>query len=430
MIAFNFRLLSYLLLVCLILRAAQAEGGSPVLQAVEKVLPAAPGDAISADDELQNMSSAQLQELEQDTLKKVKESDEQLKVLRSETLILKKEQKVITSEADKLQGAREWETNEKSKRDKELSEVKKDVEKRRQKVDELNAHVKTLKKQIEQRRVDLRNITAQKENAARRYNSPSFGDVIDIKAKHWSTTSQKVFHKTRDSISPALNSISSASALIRRRVQPWPILDLAASLLLYGFFIGGAYAARRAYLRVRGHLTVARLLFLGDTFCACFWALMLLCYCFLWTDPLITVQSRSPRVFFIFQLAALIAYTNFVFLRVLLLASKLSLSALGETLAVVVVGHHYYERVWKPAVLDEPIHGTLFYYFCYAWLFLAFAYNRIHEFAPLKQLRGPKLPPLMAIRVIFARFFSKGVPDGDLETRPFVDMEDAGDHES
>lgn len=416
-------LLVFLAFALLLISCANGEAEVNALDSVVNAIP-------ESDDELQNMSSAKLQELEEETLRKVKESDEHLHRLRSETDVLKNQQKDISAQTESLLGARNWEVSEKRKRDEELSVARSEVEKRQKKVEEMTTHVKEMKKRIDELRIYLRNLTAQSESAKRQFNAPSIQQVLDARSRHWSRTKQNLYHKTVDSFQPAFHTLSRGKAAYRRRVSSWPLLDLFASLLLYGFFIAGAFAARKAYLRVRGHFTIARLLFLGDTFCAAFWALMLVCYCFLWTDPLIAVQARSPRLFFVFQLTALIGYTNFVLLRVVLLASKLSLSALGETLAVVVVGHHYYERVWKPAILDQPIHGTFFYYFCYAWLFLAFAYNRLHEFAPLKQLRGPKLPPLMAIRVVFARFFSKGVPDGDLETRPFVDMEDTGDHES
>lgn len=381
---------------------------------------------LANDEDLQNMSSAQLADLEKRALAEVDESKKQLEELRSQTSVLKREQKDITSQAEKLQGARDWEADEKRKREKELDEVKKGVELRQHKLAEMTAHVRGLKKQIDELRIHLSNLTAQKESVSKRYRSPSIADVFDAQSEQWSKTSQNVYRKTRDSLGPALNTFSHI-AQVRRRVKSWPAFDVLASLLMYGFFVGAIVAAHKVYQRVRGHLTVPRLLFLGDTICACFWALMLLCYCFLWTDPLVTMQTRSPRLFFIYQLCALIAYTNFVFLRVLLLASRLSLSALGETLAVVVVGHHYYVRVWQPAVLDQPIHGTFFYYFCYAWLFLAFAYNRINEFAPLKQLRGEKLPPLVQLRVIFTRFFGEKVPDGDLESSPLIDDDE---HES
>lgn len=155
---------------------------------------------------------------------------------------------------------------------------------------------------------------------------------------------------------------------------------------------------------------------------------MLLCFLILFDDPLYVMKQRSPTPFFVFQLIACFSYVNFVLLRVLVLASKMTLGALGETLAVVVVGHHYYVRVWQPAILDLPFRGTFFYYFCYAWLFSAFAYNRIQEFAPLKQLRGPKLPPLMWLRVLFARFTTSSVPDGDIENSAY-DSEDDESHE-
>lgn len=382
----------------------------------------------SADD-LQKMSSAQLTALEAETKSKVAETNTKLKELRAQTATLKLESDSISEDANKAQGAKDWETEEKHKREEELKQVKLDVESKQRNMEKLQDHVNSLKSRIDELKVSLQNLTHLKESVSKRNDAPSLLDVMDVKSESWYPLTRNVYKKTRDGVLPTLSSVSGATEAYRKRVSSSPILDLLASILLYGFFIGGIFASHRVYMRVRGQFTVARLLFLGDLFFATFWTLMLVCYCFLWTDPLVAIQSRSPNLFFFFQLGALIIYVNFVLLRVLLLASTLSLSALGETLAVVVVGHHYYIRVFSPTIMDQAIHGTLFYYVCYAWLFGAFCSARASEFAPLKQLRGPKLPPIAAARIFFARIFSNRAPDGDLESRPFIEgAEDGHEH--
>ena len=117
-------------------------------------------------------------------------------------------------------------------------------------------------------------------------------------------------------------------------------------------------------------------------------------------------------------------------LRILVLASKMTLGALGELLAVIIVGHHFYVRVWQPAMTDNQFQGTFFYYFCYAWLFTVFAYNRIQEFAPLKQLRGPSLPPNVWFNILKTRFMSSDIPDGDIETSSAFDEDSEATHDA
>lgn len=387
--------------------------------------------AAEVKDDLQNMSSAELATLEETTLGKVKASEVDLSSLRSEIAVLKRRQMTISEEQDRTQGALQWEENEKKKRDAQLSEAKSELGKKHKDITTMAERVKELKAQIATLQDHLSNLTRLNDKSLQRAKKPSLGEVLDARADRWNEISRNVYKKTKTYVSNGVSGAAAFSEAYRDKVASSPTLDLLATLLIYGFFVLGAFAVQKIYTKVRGQLTIERLLFMGDAFCAGFWAVMLICFCFLWMDPLVAVQKRSPTIFFFFQLSALICYVNFVLLRVLLLASKLSLSALGETLSVVVVGHHYYVRVWQPAMLDQPIHGTFFYYFCYCWLFVAFAYNRVNEFAPLKQLRGEKLPPLTALRVLFKRFTTKGVPDGDLESRPFVDIgSDDDDHQS
>ena len=131
---------------------------------------------------------------------------------------------------------------------------------------------------------------------------------------------------------------------------------------------------------------------------------MLACFAILWTDPLHVLQHRTPVVFFVFQLSAFACYAFYVFLRVVVLAVKMTPGSLGELLSVIVAGHHYYVRVWQPSITDSYFQGTLFYYFCYAWLFAAFAYNRVQEFTPVTKQRGVSIGLLTWLQALYVRF--------------------------
>ena len=381
----------------------------------------------SVDDELQSMTSAQLARLERDLQEQVEQHTRQLTNMRKDTEHLKEQQKIIDEEAEKLQGAKKWELEEKEKREKELEDAKEDVYMKQESIQKMSVQVSTLKDQIDTLENKLKQLNREKENTERRYHDPSLLDVLDSRSQNWGNVTRNVYNKTMTDVVPVLDEMRHTAQNVRRKVsQTSKFLELFASLLIYGFFIASVFITYRIYNKLRGRLTIPRLLFLGDAFCAAFWTVLLLCFAVLLDDPLYVMKQRSPTPFFVFQLVACFSYVNFVLLRVLVLASKMTLGALGETLAVVVVGHHYYVRVWQPAMLDKPFHGTMFYYFCYAWLFSAFAYNRIQEFAPLKQLRGPRLPPLMWLRVVFARFTARGVPDGDIENNSRDDSDDDG----
>lgn len=376
--------------------------------------------AASVDEQLQSMSSADLAALEKTLRSEVDQHDKELHDMKEETGRLKKQQKDLDEQSDKLAGAKNWEMNEKARKEKELDEAKDNVMAKQDSISKMSVEVAHLKEQIESLKSRLKQLNVEKDSSERRFQDPKLVDIIDSRSYRWSNVTRNVYEKTLNSIVPAISEMTETARSYRRRVSKTSkFLELLASLIIYSFIVGAAIVSYRIYTKIRGNLTISRLLFLGDSFCACFWAVMLVCFTILFDDPLYVMKERSPMFFFVCQLVACFSYVNFVLLRVLVLASKMTLGALGETLAVVIVGHHYYVRVWQPAILDKPFRGTFFYYLCYAWLFSAFAYNRIQELAPLKQLRGPKLPPYVWLNVLLARFTRTNVPDGDIESTPY-----------
>ncbi|KAI0562676.1 hypothetical protein FGB62_55g158 [Gracilaria domingensis] len=377
--------------------------------------------------DLQSLSSAQLSELEKKLGGEVSDRSKELEFIREDIKRLKDEQAAVDEEAEHLQGAKEWELKEKEKREKELEAAKNDVLAKQDSIARMSTQVASLKDHIQQFEARLQLLNQEKDSTEKRFQDPTLADVLESRSHNWGNVSRNLFNKTMTDVMPMFSDLSATARTYRRRVsRTSKFLELLTSLFIYAFMILAAVSIYRIYSKVRGKLTIARLLFLGDIFCACFWLVMLICFTILFDDPLYVMKHRFPIAFFLFQLVACFSYVNFVLLRVLVLASKMTLGALGETLGVVVVGHHYYVRVWQPAILDRPFRGTFFYYFCYCWMFGAFAYSRIQEFAPLKQLRGPKLPPLMWLRVLFARFTARGVPDGDIENTPYEDSDDEG----
>eukprot|EP00737_Agarophyton_chilense_P000629 gb/GEZJ01000698.1/.p2 GENE.gb/GEZJ01000698.1/~~gb/GEZJ01000698.1/.p2 ORF type:complete len:406 (-),score=65.20 gb/GEZJ01000698.1/:926-2143(-) len=377
--------------------------------------------------DLQSMSSAQLSDLEKKLGGEVADRTKELDTIREDIKNLKDQQAAIDEEAQHLQGAKEWELKEKEKREKELVAAKNDVLAKQDSIARMSTQVASLKDHIQQFETRLQLLNQEKDSTEKRFHDPTLADVLESRSHNWGNVSRNLLNKTMTDVVPIFSDISETARTYRRQVsRTSKPLEVLTSLFIYAFMILAAVSVYRIYSKVKGKLTIARLLFLGDVFCACFWLVMLICFIVLFDDPLYVMKHRFSTAFFLFQLVACFSYINFVLLRVLVLASKMTLGALGETLGVVVVGHHYYVRVWQPAILDRPFRGTFFYYFCYCWLFTAFAYSRIQEFAPLKQLRGPKLPPLMWLRVLFARFTARGVPDGDIENIPYEDSDDEG----
>jgi len=393
------------------------------------VAPAKANDAASED--LSAQSTEQLMQLQEDLKAKIAAADATVARHKATTAELRKKQADLTAEADNLLGAAEWEKSEYTARESELATAKADVLAKQAAMADMLAKVEALKGQIGSLQSTLGVLEKERSATEARYAAPSLADVLDHKAAQWGSVSRGVYNKTMTSIVPALEAGAAQASAVRERMNRASRGGaVAASVLIYGFALLSVLGCLRVWKRVRGNLTVARLLFVGDAFCAAFWAVVITVYIGLGADPLFVLHNRTPGLFFAFQLASLCAYVGYVLLRVVVLAAHLTLSALGELLSVIIVGHHFYIRIFMPAVTDAYVHGSAVYYVCYGWLFAAFAYSRAHEWAPLRQVRGEKLGALTSLSVAWRRFTRSSIPDWEVD--PSVQGADGelggGDH--
>jgi hypothetical protein len=334
--------------------------------------------------DLSSLPDNELRAMEASLKLEIKETDAALKSLHEDTRLLKEEKEAIDTEADRLVATRQWEDEEKSRRDKELEIAKVEVSLKHAAISKLTSRVAALRDQIGTLEQTLTELIRLKNETEQRYQDPTLADVLDSRSQEWSELTRNLYNKTMINIVPVFSKVSGVARKYRRRVSRTSrALELLVSLLVYGFVIFAGYIMHSIYSKVHVKLTVNSLLFIGDSFCACFWLVILFCFVIQFRDPLSVVQERSAGAFFALQLIAITVYVAFVFLRILVLASKMTVGALGETLAVVIVGQHYYVRVWQPAILDELPRGTIFYYLCYAALFSAFAQTRAGSLAAL-----------------------------------------------
>lgn len=363
------------------------------------------GQGESTDDQdLSTLSTEELTILETQLEKEVADSNKALASLKADTQKLREEQETLDMESTRLSDARDSEAQVKSDRDRELEIAKADVQNKQASIARMNARANKLKDQVVDLEEKLRELEADKEETEKRYNDPSLFDVLDSRSADWGRIPRNVYNKTRHQIVPALAGISNIATNYHQRVSRTSrVLEVFASALVYGFVCLSVFTSYKIYQKVRGNMTIDRILFLSDAYCALFWSLILVCYLFLLDDPLRRIQLRSPEMFFAFQLATITSYSFLILVRVVVLASELSMHALGEVLATVVVGQHYYIRIWLPAVLDEGFRGTWFFYFSYAALFWSFAVIRVENWVGTKELNAGESPIQKAVQMAWKR---------------------------
>ncbi|CAN8064559.1 unnamed protein product [Agarophyton chilense] len=295
--------------------------------------------------DLQSMSSAQLSDLEKKLGGEVADRTKELDTIREDIKNLKDQQAAIDEEAQHLQGAKEWELKEKEKREKELVAAKNDVLAKQDSIARMSTQVASLKDHIQQFETRLQLLNQEKDSTEKRFHDPTLADVLESRSHNWGNVSRNLLNKTMTDVVPIFSDISETARTYRRQVsRTSKPLEVLTSLFIYAFMILAAVSVYRIYSKVKGKLTIARLLFLGDVFCACFWLVMLICFIVLFDDPLYVMKHRFSTAFFLFQLVACFSYINFVLLRVLVLASKMTLGALGETLGVVVEPRNFAEH--------------------------------------------------------------------------------------
>lgn len=341
----------------------------------------------SEDVDISNLSEAELSVMEKLLKKEIADSEKALASLKLDTQKLRAEQAAIDHESSLLTKARDSDAQLKAERDRELEIAKTSLQNKQASIAQISARADKIKNKVEGLEETLRVLEFEKEETEERYNDPSIFDVLDSRSADWSPVNRNVYNKTRHHIMPAISEFSEIISKYHRRVSRTSrVLELMASALVYGFLCLSAFSSYKIYRKVRGKMTINHILFLGDAYCGLFWTLILICYLFLLEDPLQRIQQRSPEFFFAFQLVSISAFTLFIMVRVMVLASQMSLHSLGEVLATIVIGQHYYVCIWLPIVLDdERFRGSLFFYLSYALLFWSLASARA------EMMTGPKL---------------------------------------
>lgn len=338
------------------------------------------------DVDISNLSEADLSAMEKLLKKEIADSDKALTSLKLDTQKLREDQAAIDHESALLTKARDSDAQLKTERDRELEITKASLQNKQASIARMSARADKIKDQVEGLEETLKVLEFEKEETEKRYNDPSIFDVLDSRSADWSPVNRNVYNRTRHHIMPAISEFSEIVSKYHRRVSRTSrVLELLASALVCGFLCLSAFSSYNLYRKVRGKMTINHILFLGDAYCGLFWTLILVCHVFLLEDPLQRIQQRSPEFFFAFQLASISAFTLFIMVRVMVLASQMSLHSLGEVLATIVIGQHYYVCIWLPTVLDgERFRGSFFFYLSYALLFWSLASARA------EMMTGPK----------------------------------------
>lgn len=304
-------------------------------------------------------------------------ADRTIATLRRRADALAAERHAADAEARRLERGREWEVRQKERREEELRAAVADVRDKGERRAAVERHAEELRGEVARLTARLAEVEAENERTEAAYAHPSIYDVLDARTEELGPLPHAVFNRTVHALLPPLErELATALSLRGRLAHTTALTSITVSLTVYAFIVTAGSLAVDLIRRLRGQLSVGRLVLAGDLFFAGLWALLATWYAVLLRDPLPLMRERAEAVFILFQLAVLAAFAGVVLLR-LLVATDGRLGSAGEAFSVVVVGQHAYMKVWAPIWTEAELPSCVFlYYVTYACLFASFAYSR------------------------------------------------------
>uniref|UniRef100_A0A7S1EPK5 Uncharacterized protein n=1 Tax=Timspurckia oligopyrenoides TaxID=708627 RepID=A0A7S1EPK5_9RHOD len=323
------------------------------------------------------------------------------KKLLDDRTIIKEERRQVETEIEHMNGAKMWESGEKKKALDLLAHYKEQIRLRQEEMAHSVLHVQELSQEIAVLQSKLKLLNERKFLAQRKILEPSLEDLLDTKSRSWDPLSRSVYNKTKELVHD-YESVASSSDRSSRFVVA------LVFLLMYTLLVGCMYLAY--FMFVRARLSVSKLILLGDICFASFWILVTVLNLILSRDPLYVFSTRISHPFIFFQLTWLCSFVGYTILRVIHLAVSMSLSVLAEVVCVIVVGHHYYIHIWRPAMMDEEFGEYFVFYLCYCCLFIGFSVNKLQALLPLQSMGRSKLSLGDYLRIVLKRLTEPEAP--------------------
>jgi len=356
--------------------------------------------------QLETLNYEQLEKLLANLTDTTELERKRLPELQDELRTLMEERMKTDKETESMNGAKLWEQGEKNKVLTEEKEFKEKIMAEQERIAKTVIHIQELSREIAILQNKQEQLASKKSSLAKKYYEPKVEDMLEEASKHWSPVTRQVYERTK--------ALMGSYDQIKKMQHKVPkVIFLIIFMMMYGFVAAGIYGIFHLFARVRP--TVSKMILTGDALLAVFWFLMTILHVVLRVDPLYVMNVYAANAFTLFQVFVLTSYVFYALLRVYQLAAKLSIMMLGELLAVIVVGNHFYVRAFLPLLLNvaSKPSSNLKYYFCYFVLFVAFAANKLQTLSPLKPMGSGTLSYMQAWNIVFQRFMNPNVPVQD-----------------
>eukprot|EP00184_Porphyridium_aerugineum_P007527 CAMPEP_0184696848 /NCGR_PEP_ID=MMETSP0313-20130426/4014_1 /TAXON_ID=2792 /ORGANISM="Porphyridium aerugineum, Strain SAG 1380-2" /LENGTH=589 /DNA_ID=CAMNT_0027155563 /DNA_START=138 /DNA_END=1907 /DNA_ORIENTATION=- len=350
-------------------------------------------------DDIQSLSESEIHQLKLQMQAEEVLLERDIESLNKEIEDLKSTHSVL-DESDKTLLTTQGENSERRKViEAELMAAKRSMEENEEKMKAMVTQLERLGAEVASMEFELgnqENKTEKTRSLSMEAQEVSLKSWVKVTASQISGVKSAAMRSIMRLLIPSMDSVLDQVDMLQREMAhvPGPLIFIV-QLVMYSFFAFSVYYSFFAIRKLRSKflLNINKLIVVGDICSAVFWLLVLACYVMLgMVDPFQALASSSnTRLFLLFQLSWLWWYIAYVMLRVVNASKVMEMGAVGEVISVIIVGHHHYVESWAPLMTGTyNIHRhsklrRLFFYVCYAWLFCAYSFFRIHTMVNKKR---------------------------------------------
>lgn len=297
--------------------------------------------------------------VENDLRKQNSAVDKHITSLHGRTGKLRSKQHELEKKYKKVRAAKDWEVKQRDSQTKELDQAKAELETKRLQRRLLTEQGAKLRKDIHELDSKLKFLHQEERTLEEKYSHPSLAEVVMNEAGRIGPVSQQLANKTVQKIFPELRIGFKEAGLVQRRLAGFSgITSFFTALCVYVLGLSLLFLTYRFVRNIQRMLTLSRVLFTIDMTFVVMWGLIILCFGTIFQDPLQVMALNHVTLAVVVQILIMASLIGNVFMRCVLVSTKLRTLPSVELFWTVFVAQHYYQAVWVPFLLDKDMKSS------------------------------------------------------------------------
>ena len=293
----------------------------------------------------------------------------------------------LQKESKRLDSALNWELAKAQSKEQEIDLVKREMEAKKEQVAMLSTHATEQREAIQSMQEKLHLVVTEKESLEEKYLHPDLKELLERDAEYFGPISHHILNKTEKDLLPEVKMVLSSARSIHEKLTSVSTFgSLLITLVLYAAIIFLFYGTYRSTSVLRKRLTMDRTLFTVDMVFSGVWFFVFLVFSFTGEDPIQTLDANHGGLSLLFQLMVMLGLFGNVLLRCIMLTVTMRRSCFFELIGTIFLGQHYYQNVWIPSLLEEPVKSSTASYFQYFLVSMSVAIYHVRLDAKYSQV--------------------------------------------